>query len=140
MKLSSLILILLFLALLPAQLCAKEIAYIDITSPNSRRINIAVPWFINIEQPTRLQPLGRDLASTLGKSLDFHGIFSLIPSEHYGNDQNANWKTLGADFVVLGNQWLQSPGSPSADIFIDTKVDFKDMEMLSEQWLAGSCQ
>lgn len=110
MKLSSVIVILLVLSLVPAQLCAKEIAYIDITSPNSRRINIAVPWFINIEQPTRLQSLGRDLADTLSKSLDFHGIFSLIPSKQYGNHQNANWKTLGADFVVLGSYSPSSAG------------------------------
>ncbi len=110
MKLNSIIIVLLLLALLPAQLCAKEIAYIDITSPNSRRINIAVPWFINIEQPTRLQPLGRDLAGILSKSLDFHGIFSIIPSKQYGNQQNANWKALGADFVVLGSYSISAAG------------------------------
>jgi len=96
--------------LLPAHLQAKEIAYIDITSPDARRITIAIPWFMNKEQPESLQVYGRDLADTLGKALDFHGIFSLIPPEQYGKTQNANWKSLGADFVVLGNYSLSAKG------------------------------
>lgn len=93
----------LFLFLFPCSGQAKEIAYIDITSPDARKITIAVPWFVNNEQPERLQIFGRDLSYTLGKALTFHGIFTLIPSEQYGKRQDANWKSLGADFVVLGS-------------------------------------
>ncbi len=102
--------IIVLLAGLPALSSAKEIAYIDISSPDARKINIAVPWFVNTAQPERLQPLGRDLADTLAKSLSFHGIFSLIASEQYGKRQDANWKSLGADFVVLGNYSLSATG------------------------------
>lgn len=110
MKARFLITIFLFLFMLPGLTSAKEIAYIDITSPDARRINIAVPWFVNNTQPERLQTIGRDLADTLGKALSFHGIFSLIPSEQYGKRQDANWKSLGADFVVLGSYSLSAKG------------------------------
>jgi TolB protein len=95
---------------IPAHLQAQEITYLDITSPDARKITITIPWFINKEQPEKLHVYGRDLAATLGKALDFHGIFSLIPPEHYGKAQNANWKSLGADFVVLGNYSLSAKG------------------------------
>jgi len=89
---------------------ANKIAYIDITSANARKINIAVPWFVNSDQPGRLQNLGRDLADTLAGSLVFHGIFNLIPGERYGNRQDTNWKSTGADFVVLGTYTLSAKG------------------------------
>ncbi len=89
---------------------ANKISYIDITSANSRKINIAVPWFVNSDQPGRLQNLGRDFADTLESSLLFHGIFNLIPSEQYGNRQDAKWKSTGADFVVLGSYTLSAKG------------------------------
>lgn len=88
----------------------KDIAYLDITSSDTRRINIAIPWFVNNAQPASLQVYGQKLADTLGKALTFHGIFSIIPPEQYGKTQNANWKSQGADFVVLGSYNLSSKG------------------------------
>jgi len=71
MKLRFLIFSILLLAILPAHSFAKEIAYIDISSPDARKINIAIPWFVNNEQPERLQTLGRNLADTLTKLFPF---------------------------------------------------------------------
>ena len=110
MKSRFFILFWLFLFIIPCQVHGKEIAYIDITSPDARKINIAVPWFVNNDQPERLQVFGQGLADTLGKALSFHGIFSLIPSDNYGKQQNANWKALDADFVVLGSYSLSASG------------------------------
>jgi hypothetical protein len=42
------------------------------------------------------------------------------------------------DFTVLGNQWMQSPGSPSADIAPETPdgvVDWLDLDAFVEAWL-----
>jgi hypothetical protein len=41
------------------------------------------------------------------------------------------------DFAILGNQWRQSPGIPSADIAepLDSFVDWKDLDVLAEHWL-----
>jgi len=45
----------------------------------------------------------KELADTLAKSLKFHGIIEIIPTRDYNGSQNSNWKTLGADFSILGN-------------------------------------
>jgi TolB protein len=100
----------LFMIMVPCHVNAKEIAYIDITSPDARKINIAVPWFVNNQMPGRAQTFGRGLADTLSKALSFHGIFSIIPNEQYGKRQDADWKSLGADFVVLGGYSLSAKG------------------------------
>lgn len=43
------------------------------------------------------------------------------------------------DFAILGNQWLQVPGNPSADIApgsgSDDFVEMLDLKVLTEQWL-----
>lgn len=89
---------------------AQEIVYLDITSPEARKINIAVPWFINKGQPEQLQPFGRELSETLANALTFHGIFTLIDEEKYGKRQDGDWKSLGADFVILGSYSLSGKG------------------------------
>jgi len=46
------------------------------------------------------------------------------------------------DFAILANQWLQPPGSPSADIapeVHDGFVDMMDLEILIKYWLATGC-
>ena len=102
MKIRFLYILLLLFLTIPSQSIAKELVYLDITSPDARKVNIAVPWFVNQDQPDKLQVFGRELAEILGKALEFHGIISLIPGEQYGNRQESNWKALGADFVVKG--------------------------------------
>lgn len=79
-----------------------ERVYLDITASDARKINIAVPWFENINLPGQKQIMGRALANTLSKALHFHGIISIIPSSKYGGLQNADWKALSVDYTVLG--------------------------------------
>ncbi len=45
------------------------------------------------------------------------------------------------DFAIMGSQWEQSPGSPSADIAPvggDGVVDFEDLALLVDDWLDGA--
>ncbi len=100
----------LLFTVVPCHLTAQEMVYLDITSPEARKINLAVPWFVNKSQPAQLQPFGRDLADTLSRALTFHGIFNLIDEESYGKRQDANWKALGADFVILGSYTITGKG------------------------------
>ena len=56
-------------------------------------------------------------------------------------DINADGKVNFKDFAILGNQWRQSPGVPSADIAPaggDNIVDLLDVDALAEDWLAGT--
>ncbi len=110
MKLRYFSLFMFFLLFVPVQAPAKDMVYLDITSPDARKINIAVPWFTDKLHTEQLAVYGGKLADTLGKALNFHGIFSLIPVSQYGKRQDANWKALGADFVLLGSYTLTEKG------------------------------
>jgi TolB protein len=75
---------------------------LDITSPESRKINFAVPWFVDKDSQDIQSPLSKKLPDILGRALEFHGIISILPAKSYGGTQSADWKNLGTDYVVLG--------------------------------------
>lgn len=89
--------------------------YLDITSPEARKINFAVPWFTNKGSQDQQLPLGKELADILGSALQFHGIISILPAKSYGGSQTAEWKKLGADYVIL-SQYAVSSGSLSLEL------------------------
>ncbi len=76
--------------------------YLDITAPETRKIEIAVPWFTNKNNPEQYHSLNRDMADTLAKALKFHGIISILPTKEYGGRPISNWKKQPVDYVVLG--------------------------------------
>jgi TolB protein len=77
-------------------------AYIDISAPEARKILFAVPWFENSDLDNVKQQYGRNLSRTLTKSLEFHGVIEVIDPEKYRGSDGAEWKSLGADFAVIG--------------------------------------
>lgn len=77
-------------------------AYIDISSPEARKILFAVPWFQNSDLDNVKQQYGRNLSKTLTSTLEFHGIIEVIPTSKYVGSDGADWKSLGADFAVIG--------------------------------------
>jgi TolB protein len=81
---------------------AADRVYLDITAPEIRKINIAVPSFQNKSLNDQKQNLNKDMADIVGQALQFHGIIAILPSEKYGDSQSADWKRLGADYTVLG--------------------------------------
>jgi len=53
-------------------------------------------------------------------------------------DLNEDYRVDFRDFAILGNQWFQAPGYPSADISPpggDGIVNFEDLALLADQWL-----
>ncbi len=61
---------------------------------------------------------------------------SLIGCEPW--DFNCDGSVDFDDFAILGNQWLQPPGDPSADIAPeagDGMVDFFDLGVMTQHWL-----
>lgn len=98
----ALLLSLLFLVCVhPHPVNAKNRVYLDITSPETRKINFAVPWFVNKGLDNQPQKLGSEMADTLAKALKFHGIISIIPTSSFGGMQTAEWKKYKADYTVL---------------------------------------
>jgi hypothetical protein len=56
-------------------------------------------------------------------------------------DLNEDYRVDFQDFAILGNQWFQAPGYPSADISPpggDGIVNFEDLALLTSQWLEGT--
>lgn len=83
---------------------------LDITSPEARKINFAVPWFGNKGSSDEKPSFGKELSDILGGALQFHGIISVIPARSYGGSQDADWKKLGADYVILSQYSTSSAG------------------------------
>jgi TolB protein len=87
---------------------AQERVYLEIGSTEVRKINFAVPWFHDSRSGAKAQKLGKSLSDTLAKALKFHGIINIIPISAYNGSQNVDWKSLGADFAVLGIYTIES--------------------------------
>ncbi len=98
----SLILILCFLVF-PVVCLGADRVRLKISSSEVRKIQFAVPWFVNKKTGVADNKIGTELADTLAKALKFHGIISIVPTSSYGGSQNTNWNKVGADFVILGN-------------------------------------
>ncbi len=111
---------------------AEGKVYLDITASGSRKINMAVPSFTGPSAD-----LSRELATTLEKSLEFHGIIAIIPQQKYAGSASPDWKQLGADYVVLGSY----DGSPSAINFEMRLLDVASGAMLlGKKYTAASDQ
>ena len=100
-QLKSLLIIICLFVLSPSAGLAQR-AYIDISSPEARKIVFAVPWFENSDLQNVKQQYGRNLSKTLTRTLEFHGVIRVIPAENYAGRDNVEWKQLGADFAVIG--------------------------------------
>ncbi len=90
----------------PTHSAAEKRVYLDITSPEARKINFAIPWFSQKDTGENDPRLEKYLADALAKALKFHGIISIVPTANYNGSQTADWKRLGADYTVLGSYYL----------------------------------
>ncbi len=101
--------------------------YLDITASETRKINIAVPPFHKEGMTQQQQILGGRLADTLGNALKFHGIISIISNSEYTGD-NADWKKLGADYVILSQYEM------SGDTI---KLEMRLLDVAADQIIMG---
>lgn len=98
-----------------------ERAYFDITASDVRKIMVAVPNFSGDGQ-------GPAVAQLLAKGFALHGFITVIDSSRYGGSKDADWKSLGADYVVMG----QVGGDP-AGMMIEGQI----LDVASNKLLAG---
>ena len=80
---------------------AQARVYLDITSPDFRKVPFAVPYFTNDNTPGRIDQADQDMAALLSKALEFHGFISVVPPEKYGGYKNIDWLKLGVDFTII---------------------------------------
>jgi hypothetical protein len=76
-----------------------------------------------------------DKGSDSGSAYVFESVFERVcPTADLSGDCCVNF----IDFAVIGSQWLQAPGVPSADIAPeggDGVVNFLDLDILVNEWL-----
>ncbi len=127
LSLGSLPFLFFFLLLIDTAVAADRV-YLDISAPEIRKINIAVPLFQNKSLNDQRQNLGKDMADVLGQALQFHGIISILPYEKYGGSQSADWKRLGSDYTVLGQYAI------SADVL---KLEMRLQDVAGDEIVIG---
>lgn len=99
-----------FLAVLLAMLAGgvaqvrAERVYLDITAQDVRKVMVAVPWFSG--DPAQ----GKQMAELLARGLVFHGFIQVLDPASYGGRSDADWKTLGADYVIIGKYETAAAG------------------------------
>lgn len=104
-------------------LCASSASarvYLDITSADLRKLPVAIPHFIDKNEPGAITQEGRKFANLMGKALAFHGFISIIPPDTYNDDRSTEWKSVNADFVVLADYELSDTGMTMELRLIDT--------------------
>ena len=92
----------------PHEALSEQRVYLDIASPEARKIIFSVPPFSPGDAGERDAALGKNLAETLAKALRFHGVISIIPVPEQSDAQRTDWKKTGADYAVLGAYSLSS--------------------------------
>jgi len=75
--------------------------YLDITAQDVRKVVVAVPSFTRSTGSDQGGEEGRAMAELLSRALVFHGFIQILDPQRYGGRNDADWKTLGADYVVL---------------------------------------
>ena len=82
-------------------------------------------------------------ASDLGLPLSIAWV-GATPEKCGGADVDGTGDVNFGDYAILTSQWLQAPGTPSADIAPavagDGIVNFLDLAVLADQWLGTGCQ
>ncbi len=112
-----------FLSCYLAKESIAERAYFDITASDVRKIVVAVP---NFTGNSGVQ--GAAVSQLLTKGFELHGFINVVNSSRYGGGREADWKTLGADYVVMG----QVSNDP-AGILIEGQI----LDVASNKLLAG---
>ncbi len=80
---------------------AQARVYLDITSPDFRKVPFAVPYFTDKNDPGRVDKTDQDMAALLSKALEFHGFISVVSPDKYGGYKNIDWLKLGIDFTII---------------------------------------
>ncbi len=100
---------------------ADDTTYYDISASGVRKIMLAVPTFSGSGQ-------GAAAAKLMSKGLALHGFITVVDPSRYGGSRDADWKSVGADFVVLGQ--LSTDGGGLV-------VDGQILDVASNKTLAG---
>jgi TolB protein len=82
---------------------AQARVYLDITSPDFRKVPFAVPYFTNKDRPDAQSRNSKEMADLLADALEFHGFISVVPPDKYGGSKDSDWLSLGVDFAIIAD-------------------------------------
>ncbi len=120
----------------PVNAASSPRVYLDITAPETRKIEMAVPWFTNKDTTGKRHHLDSELADILAKALKFHGIISILSTKRYGGSHTTEWKKHSVDYVVLG-QYSKASGSLKFELRL---LDVASNEIIMGKSFSGSMQ
>ncbi|MHB8810536.1 MAG: Tol-Pal system beta propeller repeat protein TolB [Desulfobulbaceae bacterium] len=100
-----------------------ERVYLDITAQDVRKVVVAVPWFASAGAPAGEEKEGKPMADLLARGLEFHGFIQILDPQKYGGRNDADWKALGVDYVVLSKFETVSPGMMIEGRLLDVRED-----------------
>jgi len=100
-----------------------ERVYLDITAQDVRKVVVAVPWFASQAAPAGDEKEGKPMAELLGRGLAFHGFIEILDPSRYGGRNEADWKALGVDYVVMSKFETAGSGMMIEGRLLDVRED-----------------
>lgn len=107
---------------------AEDRTYYDISASDVRKIMLAVPSFAGNNSQ------GGAVAKLLSKGLDLHGFIGVVDPSRYGGSRDTDWKSVGVDYVVLG----QVNNDPAGVMVEGQILDVASNKLLAGRRLRGS--
>ena len=102
--------------------------YLDFSSPDFRPVPMAVPFFQESGTTEDTVQKGKQFSQLLADGLGFHGFVKIIAADQYGGGQEYDWKSVGADFVILASYTME----PQFITF-----EFRLLNVLEEKMVLG---
>ncbi len=81
---------------------AEQIIDIDITDAQIKKINVAVPYFIEKNKPETRHESGNNMAELMGRALDFHGFINVINNKTNQGLDPLDLSTISAEYIITG--------------------------------------
>ncbi len=130
----------------PPPALAEKVIDIDITDAAIKKINFAVPWFIDKGKGEVIHESGKKMANQLARGLEFHGFIRVLPPKSYGGIQKQNWTSLGVNYVVTGQYMVEGAKLVMELRLVDASTGrmllgkrFRDKIAMKEQMVLKFC-
>ncbi|MDX2433400.1 MAG: DPP IV N-terminal domain-containing protein [Desulfobacterales bacterium] len=107
---------------------AQARIYLDITSPDFRKVPFAVPYLSQKNKPGEIDKTDRDMAALLTEALEFHGFINVVPPEKYDGSKDTDWLNLGVDYTIIGEYEITAES---------TSFEFKLIDVAEGRILVG---
>ncbi len=81
---------------------AEQFIDINITDAKIKKINVAVPYFIEKNKPGVIHDSGKKMADLMGRALDFHGFINVMNNKTMPSMDGNNLQSIYAEYIITG--------------------------------------